>query len=130
MAEAKVAGRPAALRTSDLQADADDDDVDRRIASPAPCSISARSCWRWWLIAAASGPNPYARVQWFMGSWIGRLILFGCTWALMHHLLGGIRHLIWDIGYGFGPSEREWLTRAAWSARWWITVLTWVVGLW
>jgi succinate dehydrogenase / fumarate reductase cytochrome b subunit len=27
-------------------------------------------------------------------------------------MLGGIRHLIWDLGYGFGP-EREWLTRAA-----------------
>ena len=42
----------------------------------------------------------------------GRLILFAFTWALLHHLLGGIRHLIWDIGYGFEPAEREWLARA------------------
>ena len=65
----------------------------------------------WWLIAAAAGPNAYASVQWFMETLLGRLILFGYTWALIHHMLGGIRHLIWDLGYGFGPVEREWLTR-------------------
>ena len=65
----------------------------------------------WWLIAAASGPNAYAKVQWFMGTFIGRLILFGYTWALIHHMLGGIRHLIWDTGRGFGATEREWLVR-------------------
>ncbi len=57
----------------------------------------------WWLIAAASGPNGYGTVQWFMGTWIGRLILFGYTWALIHHMLGGIRHLVWDTGRGLGP---------------------------
>ena len=63
-----------------------------------------------------------------MGSWIGRLMLFGCTWALMHHLLGGIRHLIWDIGYGFGPSEREWLARATLIGALVLTVLLWAFG--
>ena len=47
-----------------------------------------------------------------MGSIVGRLILFGYTWALMHHMLGGIRHLIWDTGRGFEPREREWLAVA------------------
>ena len=51
----------------------------------------------WWLIAAASGPNAYAGFEWFMGSVIGQLMLFGYTWALIHHMLGGIRHLIWDL---------------------------------
>ena len=66
----------------------------------------------WWLIAAASGPNAYAKVQWFMGTFIGRLILFGYTWALIHHMFGGIRHFIWDTGHGYGAIEREWLVRA------------------
>ena len=61
----------------------------------------------WWLIAAASGPNAYANFEWFMGSLIGRLVLFGYTWALLHHMLGGIRHLIWDTGHGLEPAERE-----------------------
>src|ERR1700726_887088 len=65
----------------------------------------------WWFIAAA-GPNGYARFEWFIGSWIGRLILLGYTWALIHHMLGGIRHLIWDTGRGLGPAEREGLVPA------------------
>ena len=65
----------------------------------------------WWFIAAA-GPNGYARFEWFIGSWIGRLILLGYTWALIHHMLGGVRHLIWDTGRGLGPVEREWLVAA------------------
>ena len=82
----------------------------------------------WWLVAAASGPNAYGRVQWFMSTAIGRLILFGYTWALIHHMLGGIRHFIWDTGYGFGPSEREWLVRANLAGSIVLTIVLWVVG--
>ena len=82
----------------------------------------------WWLTAAASGPNAYAMVQWFMETVIGRLILFGYTWALIHHMLGGIRHLIWDTGYGLGPSEREWLTVATLVGSIGLTVVLWFAG--
>ena len=82
----------------------------------------------WWLLAAASGPTAYARVQAFMGSIIGMLILFGYTWALIHHMLGGIRHLIWDTGRGFGPVEREWLTLATIIGSVGLTLLIWIVG--
>ena len=53
-----------------------------------------------WLLALASGPAAFADVQAFLGSWIGRLLLFGWTWALMYHLANGIRHLFWDAGLG------------------------------
>lgn len=82
----------------------------------------------WWLIATASGPGAYATLQAFTGSWIGRIIVFGYTWALLHHMLGGIRHFIWDLGYGFGPSEREWLTRAALIGSITLTIVIWVVA--
>jgi succinate dehydrogenase / fumarate reductase cytochrome b subunit len=82
----------------------------------------------WWLIAAASGPNAYARVQWFMGTAIGLILLFGYTWALIHHMVGGIRHLIWDIGYGYGPVEREWLVATGLAGSIGVTVLLWVIG--
>jgi succinate dehydrogenase / fumarate reductase cytochrome b subunit len=82
----------------------------------------------WWLIATASGPGAYANIQGFTSSWIGRVIVFGYTWALLHHMLGGIRHLIWDLGYGFGPSEREWLTRAALIGSVTLTVVVWLVA--
>jgi succinate dehydrogenase / fumarate reductase cytochrome b subunit len=83
----------------------------------------------WWLIAASSGPNAYSNIEWFMGSLIGRLVLFGYTWTLIHHMLGGIRHLIWDTGHGFGPHEREWLARATLGGSIGLTILLWAVGM-
>jgi succinate dehydrogenase / fumarate reductase cytochrome b subunit len=83
----------------------------------------------WWLIAAASGPNQYAWVQWFMGTIVGRLILFAYTWALMQHMLGGVRHLIWDTGRGLGPSEREWLVRASLFGSLALTLVLWIGGV-
>ena len=82
----------------------------------------------WWFIAAG-GPNGYARFTWFIGSWIGRLILLGYTWALIHHMLGGVRHLIWDTGRGLGPSEREWLVAANLVGSIVITLVLWIIGL-
>ena len=82
----------------------------------------------WWLIAAASGPNAYANVEWFTGSLFGQLILFGYTWALMHHMLGGIRHLIWDTLRGFEPAEREMLTLTTLVGSIALTLVLWLVG--
>jgi succinate dehydrogenase / fumarate reductase, cytochrome b subunit len=82
----------------------------------------------WWLIAAASGPTAYAHVHGFIASFLGRLIVFGYTWALLHHLFGGIRHFIWDLGYGFKPAERETLTWGALLAGISATVLLWVAA--
>lgn len=82
----------------------------------------------WWLIATASGPTSYAYIQGFTTSWIGRLILFGYTWALLHHMLGGIRHFVWDLGYGFGPTEREWLARATLIGSITLTLAIWIIA--
>jgi succinate dehydrogenase / fumarate reductase, cytochrome b subunit len=82
----------------------------------------------WWLLAAASGPNAYATFQAVASSLIGRLVLFGYTWALIHHMLGGIRHLIWDTGHGLTPAEREWLVRANLAGSIVLTILLWVIG--
>jgi succinate dehydrogenase / fumarate reductase, cytochrome b subunit len=82
----------------------------------------------WWLLAAASGPAAYATFQSVAGSFIGRIVLFGYTWALLHHMLGGVRHLIWDTGRGFGAAEREWLVRANLVGSITLTIILWVVG--
>ncbi|MGA8900828.1 succinate dehydrogenase, cytochrome b556 subunit [Bradyrhizobium sp.] len=54
-----------------------------------------------WLVAAAWGPQTYAPVQAAIASWIGRIVLFGATFAFFLHLCGGIRHLVWDSVHGF-----------------------------
>ena len=82
----------------------------------------------WWLVAISSGPEAYATVNDFFGSLIGRFLLFVFSWGLIHHMLGGIRHLIWDTGYGFDPSEREWLSLATAVGSVGLTILIWVVG--
>ncbi|MCH1542883.1 MAG: succinate dehydrogenase, cytochrome b556 subunit [Alphaproteobacteria bacterium] len=65
----------------------------------------------WWLLAAATGPDAYALVQDVSSAWYGRLVLFGYTWALFHHMFGGIRHFIWDTGRGFDLKHVEILAR-------------------
>jgi succinate dehydrogenase / fumarate reductase cytochrome b subunit len=82
----------------------------------------------WWLIAAASGPAAYSYVLAFTSSFIGRLIVFGYTWAMLHHLLSGIRHFFWDLGYGFKASERETMTWGALIGGISLTVLLWIAA--
>ncbi len=55
----------------------------------------------WWLIAAATDPEAYGVFARVAANPVGETILFGFLWSLAFHLLNGIRHLAWDIGYGF-----------------------------
>jgi succinate dehydrogenase / fumarate reductase, cytochrome b subunit len=79
----------------------------------------------WWLVAAATGPEYFNHVNGLLASPIGLLVLVGYTWALMHHMLGGIRHLIWDTGRGFDISTINLLS--------WFSILgslTLTAGIW
>jgi succinate dehydrogenase cytochrome b subunit len=83
----------------------------------------------WWLVAAAEGPHGYAGMQAFLGSWLGRLLLFGWTLALFYHLCNGLRHLLWDTGRGFELRQvyaGGWAVVAATVA---LTAIAWAVGL-
>jgi|SRR6056297_1031215 len=55
----------------------------------------------WWLVAAATGPAYFAFVDGLLTSLLGELILIGSALALSYHFANGIRHLVWDMGYGF-----------------------------
>jgi len=83
----------------------------------------------WFLVAASTSADAFATISGFLNSIIGRLILLGFTWALYHHLLGGIRHIIWDSGRGLEPREREWLAAATLIGGLVLTILTWILGL-
>ena len=82
----------------------------------------------YWLISAAVGPQAFATAQWIFGSWIGRLVLFGYTWALVHHLIGGIRFLIWDFGKCFEEKPRFMLSKINLFLSVPLTIVLWVVG--
>ncbi len=81
----------------------------------------------WWLVAGAWSAQAFDNVQRFMGSWLGLPILIFYSWALMHHLLGGIRHFLWDFGIAMGVREREWLARGTIVGSVMLTILIWAV---
>ncbi|MCJ2133569.1 succinate dehydrogenase, cytochrome b556 subunit [Methylobacterium sp. J-026] len=82
-----------------------------------------------WLVALASGPAAYSYVAWFFGSLLGRLILFAYTWVLMHHMLGGLRHLVWDTGVGFDREKRMSMARLTLVGSVALTLVIWAVAL-
>ncbi len=82
----------------------------------------------WWLIAIAGGPQSYADFQGFIGSFFGRIVLFGFTWALVHHMLGGVRHFIWDTGRGFELATVDRMSRATLIGSIALTFVLWFIG--
>ena len=83
----------------------------------------------WWLVASAGSPKGFASMQGFVGSWFGLLLLFGWTLALVYHFVGGIRHLAWDLGYGWDLPQVYASGYAAIAATGILTVLIWIAGL-
>ena len=54
-----------------------------------------------WLVVLSLGENNYELFLLVINSFIGKFILIGFTWSMSFHILSGIRHLVWDMGYGF-----------------------------
>ena len=82
----------------------------------------------WWLVAAATSDAAFATVTMVLHTWIGQLSLFGWTVALWYHFCAGIRHLVWDSGYGFELPTVHASGIAVLVATAVLSVLTWVVG--
>ena len=83
----------------------------------------------WWLIAAATGPAYFNFVNGLLATPPGKLVLLGYTWALMHHMLGGLRHLVWDTGRGFDLSTVRFLSWASVVGSLGLTAAIWVGAL-
>jgi succinate dehydrogenase / fumarate reductase cytochrome b subunit len=82
-----------------------------------------------WIGSASDGPESYSKMQWFLGSWIGLLLLFGWSIALFYHLCNGIRHLWWDTGHGL---ELKSVYASGWAvlaATAMLTIIAWIAGL-
>ena len=82
-----------------------------------------------WLVAAANGEQSFALVNGLFAHPIGKLVLVAYTWALLQHLLGGMRHLLWDTGRGlhiWQVNALSWLTILGSIA---LTLAVWAIGL-
>lgn len=83
----------------------------------------------WWLLAVAAGGETYDTAAACLASPLGRIALFGFSLALVYHLLNGIRHLLWDAGWGFEIPE---VYRSGYAVAGLTVVLTaaiWIVAL-
>jgi succinate dehydrogenase / fumarate reductase, cytochrome b subunit len=79
-----------------------------------------------YLLALAGDAHSFQTASAIYGSFLGQLVLFGYTFALMLHAMGGLRHALWDVGFGFEPDQRD---RIAWGsviAAGALTVLIWI----
>lgn len=81
-----------------------------------------------WLVAAASGPAAFETAQWIAGSIPGKLVLFGYSFALLHHMVGGLRHFVWDMGHGYDPDIRMNMAKYSVAVSGGLTVLVWVIA--
>lgn len=82
----------------------------------------------WWLMALATGPDAFATVQGFIGSWFGRLLLLGWTWALFYHLVNGIRHMVWDTGWGLDMPTAGMTGHIMVASSVVLTLAAWLIG--
>lgn len=83
----------------------------------------------WFLIAASADAATFAVFSDVINSIIGRLVLFAFTWALFHHLLGGVRHIVWDAGYGLDAPLRDQMAWGTLIGGLALTIIVWGVGL-
>jgi succinate dehydrogenase / fumarate reductase cytochrome b subunit len=82
-----------------------------------------------WLISAAMGPAAYARTNELLSNPVGLLVVFGYTWSILHHMLGGVRHFIWDMGRGFSIAQVNVLSWMSLVLSLALTVIVWTAGL-
>jgi succinate dehydrogenase / fumarate reductase cytochrome b subunit len=61
----------------------------------------------WWLVSISNGPEGWQSFHAVSDTPVGLVVLFGLTWSLVYHFLNGVRHLAWDLGYGFAKQTAE-----------------------
>jgi len=82
-----------------------------------------------WLVSLAMGERAYASVNALFGHPLGKFVLLGYTWAVVHHMLGGMRHLLWDTGRAMQPASADvlgWITILGSLA---LTIALWAIGI-
>lgn len=80
-----------------------------------------------YLLGAGFGGWLHALTGWLASGFIGGVIVFLITWANFHHLLGGIRHALWDRGLYMDEKGRELLAQASLFGGIGLTLLLWIL---
>ena len=82
----------------------------------------------WWLFAAATDAAYFDWVNGLFGSLLGRVVLLGFTWALVHHMLGGVKHLVQDTGRAMEKQLTTKIARLHFAVSIVLTILIWIAA--
>jgi succinate dehydrogenase / fumarate reductase cytochrome b subunit len=81
-----------------------------------------------WAVALASGPDAYGQFKGLMGTPLGKFVMFGFGLSFFYHLASGIRHSIWDLGYGLEVKKANALAAASFAFAIAATVAVWAIA--
>ena len=82
-----------------------------------------------WVVALSLGETAYSSYSMIINSWFGKLVLFGFTFGLFYHLSNGIRHLFWDVGYGYDLKVAYTSGSLVIISSLTLTIVTWFIVL-
>jgi len=80
------------------------------------------------IAGAASNPGDSSFFVSLVGSWFGKLVLFGFTLTLYFHMCNGIRHLFWDVGKGFDIEDADKTAKVSIGVAVALTIVTWIIA--
>ena len=81
----------------------------------------------WWLLAAATSESAFALIDGLLRSVVGDVILLLATWAIWYHVLGRLRHVIWDFGYCLEVDIAEKMGKGMFIGATVLTLLTIII---
>jgi len=81
-----------------------------------------------WISSAGLGENLFECFSVLLKSFIGKFILIGFTWSISYHLLSGIRHFFWDLGYGYEIKTANLSGMIVILCSMVLTVILWMIG--
>ena len=81
-----------------------------------------------WISSAGISENLFEYFLIFLKSFIGKFILIGFTWSISYHLLSGIRHLFWDLGYGYEIKTANFSGVLVILGSLILTIVLWIIG--
>jgi succinate dehydrogenase / fumarate reductase cytochrome b subunit len=83
-----------------------------------------------WAVSLASGPEAYATYMGLMGSWLGKLVMFGLSVCGFYHLGNGVRHLVWDFGHGLDVKSATTSSMTVIAFTITATLVAWGIAFW
>ena len=81
-----------------------------------------------WTLSLLVGENSYEITKLFLKSLFGKFIIVSLCWTFSFHILNEIRHLIWDMGYGFDLKVTKITGALAFFGSFVLTILFYLIG--